>query len=453
MSSVAVASVAVAMGLVAVASSSGASAPAKAAAASTTAAPWINWYAYHGNGHRGGYAPDMPAVGPLAVTHNLPLDGEVYAAPTVIGGVTIVATENDTVYAFSPTYALLWKQHLGTPSPAGQRPCGDIDPLGITGTPTYAATTGLIYVAGELGGTPPTHQLYGISLKTGSVAWHHSLDLPGVDSAAMQDRGAALTNGSGVYVPFGGLAGDCGNYKGRVVRMALDGSGSATSYTVPTTREAGIWTPPGPVWDGTNMFVSVGNGASGVGDPYDFSDSVLRLSTAPALTDSFSPTTWATDNDSDLDLGSQAPALVGNYIFSAGKSGTAYVLKHDSLGGIGGQVSSASLCKSFGGTAVVGSTVYVPCTDGIRAVSIDSAGQMHVLWHAASNVNGSPVVGGGRVWSLDTGAGVLYGLSTTTGAVLNSISVGTATRFATPALYGHHVIVGTTTGLTVVNGA
>ena len=33
---------------------------------------------------------------------------------------------------------------------------------------------------------------------------------------------------------------------------------------------------------------------------------------------------------------------------------------------------SASLCPSFGGTAVQSNVVYVPCTDGLRAVKIDS---------------------------------------------------------------------------------
>jgi hypothetical protein len=68
-------------------------------------------------------------------------------------------------------------------------------------------------------------------------------------------------------------------------------------------------------------------------------------------------------------------------------------------------------------------------------------------------VAGSPIVGAGRVWSVDDGAGVLYGLSTSTGKVLNSISVGVTSRFATPAAYGHHLVMGTMTGLTVVTNA
>ena len=124
-------------------------------------------------------------------------------------------------------------------------------------------------------------------------------------------------------MPFGGLAGDCGGYKGRVIGFPLDGRGDAVRYTVPTTREAGIWTPPGPSVDAAgDLLVAVGNGAAGAGDRYDHSDSVLRLDRSARLVDSFSPRTWPTDNDADLDLGSQGPALVGRWIFSAGKSGT-----------------------------------------------------------------------------------------------------------------------------------
>ena len=48
---------------------------------------------------------------------------------------------------------------------------------------------------------------------------------------------------------------------------------------------------------------------------------------------------------------------MGKWIFSAGKSGTAYVLNRNKLGGIGGQVSSAQLCRSFGGTAAYNDVV------------------------------------------------------------------------------------------------
>ena len=61
---------------------------------------------------------------------------------------------------------------------------------------------------------------------------------------------------------FGGLAGDCGPYRGSVVGIPLSGAGPLISYVVPTPREGAVWATGGPVTgpDGT-MYVSVGNGS------------------------------------------------------------------------------------------------------------------------------------------------------------------------------------------------
>ncbi|HEY7008229.1 MAG TPA: PQQ-binding-like beta-propeller repeat protein [Jatrophihabitantaceae bacterium] len=409
-----------------------------------------DWPTYHGTPDRAGVSSDLPRVdGAPKVVVRLRLDEAMYASPVVVGGTVIAVTEGNSVYAFDLSGRQRWHRTLGAPSPASERPCGNIDPLGITGTPVVA--NGTVYVSPELGG-PPRHRLVALDLRTGAVKWQRDIDLPGVETKAMQERGALAIAGGRVWVPFGGLAGDCGGYKGRVVGVRLDGQGAPIAYTVPTTREAGIWTPPGPaVGSAGNLYVAVGNGESGVGDPYDYSDSVLKIGPDAKLRDSFSPTTWPTDNDADLDLGSQGPALVGPWVFSAGKSGTAYVLRRDHLGGIGGEVSQLGLCRSFGGTAVVRNVVYVPCTDGVRAVRIDSAGKMHMLWHAADSIAGSPVVGGGRVWALDQGAGVLHALDPATGKTREQVDVGETSRFATPALYGRYVLVPTLAGLTAVS--
>jgi outer membrane protein assembly factor BamB len=114
-------------------------------------------------------------------------------------------------------------------------------------------------------------------------------------------------------------------------------------------------------------------------------------------------------------------------------------------------VSQATICESYGGTAVVRAVVYVPCADGVRAVRIDKSGQLHVLWHVrSSSVSGSPIVGGGRVWSLDPDAGVLHALDPRTGLSREQVQVGATSRFAAPAAYGSDVVVPTMTGITVV---
>jgi len=425
--------------------------PTSPVAPSQPAPTSTDWPTYHGDAVRTGYSAGMPpSTGPLTVKYKLPLGAAVYASPIVVGGVTVVATEADSVFGVDPAGRQLWRTDLGTPAPRSQLPCGNIDPLGITGTPVYDPVTKLLYLVAEHGG-PPRHELVAINPTDGSVSWRVGVDLPGVADAAMQQRGALTVTGGSVWVPFGGLAGDCGAYKGRVVSVPLSAPHTATAFTVPTPREGGIWTPPGPSVDAAgHLLVAVGNGESGVGDPYDHSDSVLELDSTTMI-DSFSPATWAADNDADKDLGSQGPALVGNeWIFIAGKSGTGYVLRQGRLGGIGGQVSMARVCQSYGGTAVVGDTVYVPCADGVRAVQITATGQMRVLWHADTAITGSPVVGGGRVWSIDPSRGVLFALDPATGTTLAQVAVGPTSRFATPAISGAELIIPTLSGATSV---
>ncbi len=409
-----------------------------------------DWPQYHGDPQRTGVSQAMPAASGRLTATRIKLDGAVYASPIIVGGTVIVATEHDVVYGLDLDGRQRWKVSLGAPTPRNKLPCGNIDPLGITGTPVYDGTSGSVFLVASIGDRV-SHQLFALDPATGATRWHRSVDLPGADPQAMQQRGALAVAGGRVWVPFGGLAGDCGDYKGRLVGVPL-ANGEPISYTVPTTREAGIWTPPGPtVLDG-DLLVAVGNGES-TGGTYDFSDSVLRVRDG-RLVDSFSPTSWAPDNASDLDLGSQGPALAGRrWIFQAGKSGTGYVLRADRLGGIGGQVWQGKVCRSFGGTAVSGNTVYVPCTDGVRAVRIDAAGRLTVGWHAPENVTGSPVVGGGRVYAADTDGGVLVALDPGSGAERERVVVGALSRFATPAVSGSRLYLPTLSGLAVVDTA
>ncbi|MDQ2839201.1 MAG: PQQ-binding-like beta-propeller repeat protein, partial [Actinomycetota bacterium] len=409
-----------------------------AAAPSAAAPAYADWPTYHGDNLRSGYAATLkPVASKPQPVWSIALDGAVYGSPIVVDhGLKIVATENNTIYELAGN-RVVWQHNFGPPVPTSSLPCGDINPLGITGTMAYDAATKTVIAVVERS-NPFRHVAVGLDPTTGVKRWSRTVDVPssvaGITPQAMQQRGGLLVGGRTVFIAYGGLAGDCSSYRGSVVGLNLDQPTSAAlwHFTVPTSREAGIWDPPGPVEDtGKGIFVAVGNGATAGTGSYDSSDSVLLLA-YQKIQDSFSPSTWRTDNANDLDLGSQGPAIVGNHLFIAGKSGTAYVLNKGALGGIGGQVSQLSLCKSFGGTAVVGSTVYVPCVDGLRAVRINNNGTMTVLWHAASNINGTPTVGGGYVFVLDTAAGVLNLLNPATGASVWTLPVGAVNRFAAP---------------------
>ena len=71
-------------------------------------------------------------------------------------------------------------------------------------------------------------------------------------------------------------------------------------------------------------------------------------------------------------------------------------------------------------------------------------------WHAAGSIAGTPTVGGGRVWVMDYGAGVLHALDPATGQTREQVAVGETNRFAAPAVYDRDVLVPTLTGLAVV---
>jgi outer membrane protein assembly factor BamB len=432
------------------------------APASSTGA---NWPEYGANPARTGVAAGVPRAGALSTAWVARLDGAVYGQPLVVGSEVIAATENDSVYALNRTTGkTIWRTHVGTPV---QQPppngCGNIYPLGITGTPIYNAGNGLVYAVAEVTGYH--HMLVALDATTGALRLHRSLDIPTSSNqpAFNQQRpGLAIDNGR-VYATFGGLSGDCGPYQGSVVSAPLAGDGPLTSWRTPTSREGAIWAPGGPVvGPDTSLWVSVGNGASGTGDPYDGSDSVTRLSPDLQRVAYFAPTSWADDNDNDLDLGSTQPVLTaGNTVFIMGKRGVGYLLDAANLGGIGGQLAEQSICRAFGTAAVSGSTVYEPCRDdgGLAAVQVGATDKtIKVLWRGPSDSNGSPVVGGGAVWvthySDDAHGGTLYALNPDTGKVEHQISIDQdLPHFSPLSLSGGSAYVSTLSGITAINGA
>ncbi len=408
-----------------------------------------DWPTYHRDNTRAGEVAGTPNPQRLTEAWRQSLDGAVYAEPLVVSGRVVVATEANSLYALDArTGQIQWRTNLGAPVRARDLPCGNIDPLGITGTPVYDPRAGLIFAVAEVSG--PAHVLVGVELQTGAVKVRRSADPPGADPVAHQQRAALALAGSLIYIAYGGLFGDCGNYHGWVVAAPTDGGGSLLAFQVPTAREGGIWAPSGPAIDPAGkLYVSVGNGEATSGS-WDHSDSVLRLSPTLQLEDGFAPTTWPQDNAADADLGSMGPVVLPNgWVFAAGKSGQGYVLHADALGGVGGQVWEGQVCSAFGGAAVSGTNVFVPCADGLRQVQIDPSGQLTLGWHAPPQVSGSPIVGGQTVYSLDQ-QGTLYALDSGSGAVRASIPVGAISRFASPTLAGDQLFVGTLTEIVAV---
>jgi PQQ-like domain len=426
---------------------SGSSAAAKA--------HYTNWPTYHRTNSRSGIATST-VTAPLHHAWTANLDGAVYGEPLVANGQLIVATENDSVYGLNPTSgATEWRAHLGTPESQsdlqGDLPgCGDIFPLGITGTPAYDAKTGSVFVVTEtLGGH---HTLWALKASNGHRRWHRNMDVAhGRDIRTEQQRSALLVSSGRVITSYGGLYGDCGNYVGYITSTATSGKGTTTHYAVPTMREAGMWSPGGPV-TGTNgnIYVASGNGAEENGT-WDKSDSVTEVTPKSMHRVAvFAPGTWKQDNMEDLDLGSSSPVPVDGRIVIAGKRGTVYLLK-TSLGGVGSAIASIGGCQSFGGASHIGNTVIMPCRDGIRALVV---GKHSLRWKwTDSGIYGSAVIAGNRAYVADTNSTTLKVLSLSDGHVIRSISTGSLTHFPSEVVDRNHIFVPTLNGITAIKGS
>jgi polyvinyl alcohol dehydrogenase (cytochrome) len=268
------------------------------------------------------------------------------------------------------------------------------------------------------------------------------VDPPGAKPAALLQRTGLTLDAGRVLFAMGGNFGDCSTYRGRV--GAVSETGGTPSFF---TADAGAGQSQGAIWMGGaapaidangNIWVTVGNGSITSADqPYDDSDAALELSPSLQLLQYFAPTTWAQDNADDLDLSVEPTLLSNGQVVVSGKSRIIDLLDGTHLGGIGGELTSlASGCAQNidGGSAVVGTTVYLPCLSGPIALQVvASPPSLNVLWKAAVG-GGPPIVAAGRVWTIGQD-GTLYGLDPTSGKVMQQASIGVpANHFPTPSV-------------------
>ena len=325
---------------------------------------------YHGDANRSGNfivpalswdkAPSLH----LDQTFDARVAGHLYAQPLYwqdAGSNTamlIVATEDDVVQAFDARSGQeLWRRSAGKPVARSSLPCGNIDPLGITGTPAIDQSSATIYFDAALDtASGPRHRIFALSLKDGSVLQGWPIDVADVLSAKgqafdprVQNQRSALTIlGGRVYVAFGGHFGDCGDYHGWVLGISQRNPGAVVSWRT-GARGGGVWAPGGLSVAGGDLLFATGNtfGASNWSD----GEAVFRVS--PDLrrsndkADFFAPSDWSDLDQRDLDLGGtnpvalDAPAASGSrpLVLAFGKDHKAYLLDRNNLGGIGGQLA------------------------------------------------------------------------------------------------------------------
>jgi outer membrane protein assembly factor BamB len=410
-----------------------------------------------------------------------------YAQPLYVAGVNggpsllVVASEQDVVSALdAATGKVVWQRQLGTPVPLSQLPCGNIDPLGVTGTPVIDSVARTIYVAAMTtpdGGATKRHQVFALSLDDGSVRGGWPVDVGATarsgatafDAAVQNQRGALALVSGVLYVPYGGHFGDCGKYHGWLIGFPVSNPGRPTAWATPAIG-GGAWAPSGVASDGTSLFIATGNTFGA--DTWSGGEAVLRFSPGPVLADWFAPPNWKALDAGDVDIGGTGPVLVdvpgatpSALVVALGKDGKMYLLDRAHLGNIGGQVAVAAVASdeiinaaaaytTSKGAYVVFKGTGASCPAGrggdLTAVRISAASPPTLVtaWCASQNGLGSPMVtttdghGQAVVWSLGAeGDGRLHAFDGDTGAEIASVAVGAVRRYQTPIAAGGRLYV------------
>ena len=199
----------------------------------------------------------------------------------------IAVTESNNVYALNATTGtVIWQRNLG-PAVTSGLPCGNINPLGITGTPVVDLASRSLFFDALIDGATKKHFIYSLNVDTGATnpGWPVDVNATATyngmtfTSLVQKERGGlALVNGR-VYVSYSGHAGDCGTYHGWVVGVDINNPSNVHAWAT-TAIGGGIWGHGGVASDGTNMFVVTGN-TFNTGGNWMGGEAIIRLQAGP----------------------------------------------------------------------------------------------------------------------------------------------------------------------------
>jgi outer membrane protein assembly factor BamB len=441
------------------------------------------WTTYHRDPERSGFDSNATQpIEPAFAWQTEDLGAPIWGQPLVLGERVYVATVGDGVYALdASTGKVVWHESVGTPVPSGELPCGDIEPtVGIVGTPVTDASTKVVYIVADtwdVVAKQAHHVLKGLSLADGTVVLSTTVDPPGSDPKALLQHTALNLDRGNIIFGFGGNDGDCSDYQGTVVAAPENGGQPRfwQYHPEPPSKSGGaVWATSGPAIDSTGtIYATTGNPNPPSGQQattFDYSDSVVKLDPAtdfvaepasePAPLGWFEPPSWLQDSNNDTDLGSAgAELLPGGVLFQAGKNGTGYLIDEATMGSGAAAVYEAQVCAgagSFGGDAFANGVIYIPCTNGVQALSYDEQARTFTpLWQRPSDAFGPPIVSGGLVWVVATGGfngkgTKLYGLDPATGAprYTETLPSPVEDHFASPSAAGGRLFVATGSSVT-----
>jgi PQQ-like domain len=368
------------------------------------------------------------------VTVTLP--GTVDSSPIYLHGVSaagashnmivITTTYGRTVALDADTARTLW-----TFTPAGYGRWSGSEQITTT-SPLADPDRQFVYAAS------PDGLIHKLSLASGSEDRSGSWPVSVTRDATHEKLAAALNiDGPDVLAATGGYLGDAPPYQGhlvlidrasgRVQRVFNTLCANRRELLVPSScraSDSAILSRSGPLVEpgGKRILLSTGNGPWN--GTTNFGDSVLEL-TFPGLSlrQSFTPTNQQALSDSDTDLGSSAPALLGHDRTAlAGKDGVLRVFALSRLDGhppshaqprphpLGGEVQRLGMpggCELFTAPAVWQrgghTTMFLACESGTAAYVLRS-GRLYRAWQNGTPGT-SPVMAGGLLYVYDPSAG------------------------------------------------
>jgi len=422
----------------------------------------VNVRTHHNNDTRDGLYIDAGFTKTAAaalkrdLNFNGTISGNVYAQPLYIEGgpsgkaMIVAVTEANNVYALDATAGtVVWQQQVGTPVPRANLPCGDIDPLGITGTPVVDLASRTLFFDAMTtpdNGATKKHLIYALDVDTGATrsGWPVDVDASAsyagtvFTSVTQNQRGASAIVGGILYVPYGGHAGDCGTYYGWLVGVPLSIPSAVMSWAT-SAPGGGSWAVGGVSSDGLSPFIATGNTIGAT--VWSGGEAILRFQSGPVFSgqssDYWAPANWPALDASDTDIGGSGPLLVevpgavpSALVVSLGKDGNAYLLDRANLGGIGAQVGQAHVS----GSPIIQAAATYRTTQGtyvvfrgLSAFQINPASPPTIssAWSQSENGAGSPFVTSTDgtnnvvVWGIGAeGDQRLHGFDGDTGAVV-----------------------------------
>ena len=373
-------------------------------------------------------------VGHLRRT-TISLPGTVDSSPIYLHGaivdgaphntIVVTTTYGRTVAVDADSGRTLW-----TFTPAGIRGWAGSAQI-TTASPIADPDGDFIYTASPNGLIHKLSLSSGAELRTGS--WPVS-----ITRDATHEKIAAALNIAGPWLiaATGGYIGDIPPYQGHVVLINRRSGQSASIFNtlcaerrelqVPSTcsaSDSAILSRAGAVVEPGGARILIDTGNAPWNGTTDFGDSVLEL-TLPglALRQAFTPANQAQLNSTDTDLGSSAPALLGDgRAVVAGKDGVMRVLDLARLDGhapggperLGGELQRLSVpggAQLFTAPAVWRrsgiTTVFVADESGTAAYVMRD-GLLYRAWQNTT-AGTSPVMVGGLLYVYDPSAGGIY---------------------------------------------